>query len=218
MKGENPLLYFVVRKPKIYSEKPPMLLLMHGVGSNEEHMDSLAQRLPEEFLIISARAPFENSPNSFRWFEVNFVKGVPSINEMEAEKSIIIINQFINQLKELYTFDEKSVFIGGFSQGAIMSYSVGLTHPEKFRGIIGLSGRILKEIKPLVKTCEKLRQMEVLTIHGKKDQVLPIHFAKEAKEYLSHLKVHLSYHETGYDHSITEETIQIITDWLQQLK
>jgi len=94
MKGENPLLYFVVRKPKIYSEKPPMLLLMHGVGSNEEHMDSLAQRLPEEFLIISARAPFENSPTSFRWFEVNFVKGVPSINEMEAEKSRIIINQF----------------------------------------------------------------------------------------------------------------------------
>ena len=216
MKGENPLLFYRIREPKIKKEKTPLLILMHGVGSNESHMQMVGEHILDEFLVVSARAPYANSESSFRWFAVDFINGVPKINAEEAEKSRIIINQFINQLKELHEFDPQSIYLGGFSQGAIMSYSVGLTHPEKIKGIIGMSGRILKEIRALVKTSEKLKQEKVLLIHGTKDQVLPIHFAREAKEYLEELEVKLDYHETDYDHTVNSQTISIINDWLRQ--
>ena len=41
-KEAKPSLHYLIRQPKIESEKPPLLLLLHGVGSNEQNMFSFA--------------------------------------------------------------------------------------------------------------------------------------------------------------------------------
>ncbi|WP_246835824.1 hypothetical protein [Leptospira meyeri] len=53
---EKPLEY-LVRKPKVSIENPPLLLLLHGVGSNEEDLFSLSNYLPESLLVVSVRGP-----------------------------------------------------------------------------------------------------------------------------------------------------------------
>ena len=50
-------LHHLVRAPKIILDKNPLLLLLHGYGSNEEDLFSFASELPEEYYVISARAP-----------------------------------------------------------------------------------------------------------------------------------------------------------------
>ena len=50
-------LEYLVRQPKISIQKPPLLILLHGFGSNEQDLFSFADELPDELLIISARAP-----------------------------------------------------------------------------------------------------------------------------------------------------------------
>ena len=123
-------LHYLVREAKAGTINPPLLLLMHGVGSNEQDMFSLAEQLPDHFLIISARGSYTVGPNSYVWFHVDFSTGAPVFKQEEAERSRNTIIQFIETLKTHYSFDEKQIYLVGFSQGGIMSFSIGLTRPD----------------------------------------------------------------------------------------
>jgi len=61
-------LEYKIREPKIPTDNPPLLILLHGYGSNEDDLFSFAPELPEEFLIISARAPLTLGVDSYAWY------------------------------------------------------------------------------------------------------------------------------------------------------
>ncbi len=46
------ILHYLVRQPKIKSAKPPVIILLHGVGSNEEDLFSFADKLPDKLNIL----------------------------------------------------------------------------------------------------------------------------------------------------------------------
>lgn len=214
-KGDTTLLYYLTRPPKVQTQKPPLLILLHGVGSNEQDLFRFANDLPDNFLVISARAPFTISEGRYKWFEVDFSSGVRRINPEQAEKSRLIILNFINQLKEKHSFNEDEIYLGGFSQGAIMSFSVGLTRPDKVKGIIALSGRVLSEIKPNIADQEKLKSLKTLIIHGKNDEVLSINYARQSKSLLDSLHIQHDYFELEMGHTITSDVIDLINKWLK---
>lgn len=213
----KPILEYKIRQSKSGKPNPPLLILLHGVGSNENSLFQLADYLDEDYMIISARAPFTKSQGSYKWYDVDFSTGAPVINAVQAEESRKIVLQFIEDLKQIHQFDEKKVFVGGFSQGAIMSYSIGLTRPDKVAGIITLSGRMLQEVKPIIAK-KGLNQLKALLIHGKGDNVLPIHYARTAKEYLISKAIMTDYYELELGHSINEKVIQLFNQWLQKVK
>jgi phospholipase/carboxylesterase len=209
-------LEYLVRKPKTETENPPLLLLMHGVGSNEQDMFSMADQLPGNFLIISARGPLTIGPNSFAWFQVSFSSGVPVINSVQAENSRNTIIEFIESLKTQYSFNEKKVSIGGFSQGGIMSYSVGLTRPDLIKGIAVMSGRLLKEVRPQIASPDELKKLKVFISHGISDNVLSIEYAREAKAYLKTLNITPAYKEFEAGHTVNNEMLSGLVDWLSR--
>ena len=49
-------LYHITR-PSILKENAPLLIMLHGYGSDENDLFSFANELPEELFIISVRAP-----------------------------------------------------------------------------------------------------------------------------------------------------------------
>jgi phospholipase/carboxylesterase len=215
LKGEQMLLQYLVREPKTkLTKKPPMLLLLHGVGSNENDLMSFSENLPPEFLIISARAPFPLGGQSFAWYEVDFSTGKPVFNTEQAEKSRTIIIQFINQLKEKHNFDDQQVYLAGFSQGGIMAYSVGLTRPDKIKGIAVLSGRLLEEVKPKIASKEKLKELKILISHGKADEMLGFHYANSATQYLNSIGLKPELKEYNVGHTITPEILSGLNSWL----
>ena len=65
-------LEYVVRQPKITTENPPLLILLHGYGSNEHDLFSFAEELPQELLIVSARAPYDMGNGGHAWYAINF--------------------------------------------------------------------------------------------------------------------------------------------------
>jgi phospholipase/carboxylesterase len=95
----KPILHSVVRLPKLRSENPPLLILLHGFGSNEQDLFSFADKLPDRFLVISVRAPHVIGKDSYAWFHVDFSKGKPIASLDEVEKSRLLILQFIEELK-----------------------------------------------------------------------------------------------------------------------
>ena len=214
-KNEESPLYYLTREPKIHSEHPPVIILLHGVGSNEKDLFSFADQLPDKYLVISARAPHTVARDSYAWYQVDLSKGKPVFSEEQEEESKKIILQFIRFLKAKYSVDEKEVYLCGFSQGAIMSYVVALTNPDKIRGIAALSGRILDEVRPFVAPNEKLQHLNIFISHGVNDGVLPVHYAREAKSFLHQLNLNPVYNEYPAGHTINNEMFHDLVNWLK---
>src|SRR5229473_5692114 len=210
-----PSLVHLVRQPLVETSTPPLLLLLHGVGSNEHDLFALAPFLDERFLIISVRAPNTQAPQSYAWFEVDFTPQGPVINPVQAEASRQTLITFINEAVTAYGPDPKQVYLVGFSQGAIMSASVALTRPDLIAGAVLMSGRILPQIEPLIATPEKLAGLPILVVHGTQDMVLPISHGRASRDTLSSLPVDLTYREYAMGHEVSRESLADVAKWLR---
>lgn len=209
-------LVHLVRQPTIETDTSPLLLLLHGIGSNEHDLYGLAPFLDERFLIISVRAPNTLGPGSYAWFEADFTPQGPVINPEQAEASRTILITFLKEAITTYDADLKQVYLMGFSQGAIMSASVALTQPELVAGAVLMSGRILPEIQPLIASDEELAGLPLLVVHGTSDMVLPISHGRASRELLSSLPVNLTYHEYPMGHEVNQESSRDVTSWLTE--
>ena len=108
--------------------EPPCLILLHGVGSDENDLVELGSEIDPGILVVSARAPIELSPGSYAWFKVRFTPEGPVFDVDEALASLKILSGFIKEISERYGVGK--TVLAGFSQGGIMSACVALTEPE----------------------------------------------------------------------------------------
>lgn len=211
-------LAHAVRLPAIGAnaagERPPLLILLHGVGSNEQSMAALAPEMDPRFLVLSARSPLALGPNSFAWFHVTFTAQGPVIVADEAAAGWARIAAFIDEAVATYDADPARVYLGGFSQGAIMALATLLTAPERVAGAVAMSGRLLPEVLPHVASPERLRGRPVLLVHGELDDKLGIHFARSARATLSGFPVDLTYRELPIGHAVTRQSLDVVAGWL----
>lgn len=208
-------LHYLVRQPSVSTAKPPVMILLHGVGSNEEDLFTFAGRMPGEYLVISARAPNTLAPGSYAWYEVDFATGKPVFNLEQAEQSRNTLIRFIGQLGEKHHFDPARVYLCGFSQGAIMAYSVALTRPDLVRGIAAMSGRLLEEVKPRITRSPQLQRLSILITHGTQDATLPAHHAREADTYLRSLGITPTLKTYTEGHTISAAMLADLLAWLE---
>ena len=73
------------------------VILLHGVGSNEVHMASLATSMPADTLVVLARGLLTLGPGQYAWFRVAFGANGPSINKEEAEHSRQTLIQWLQK-------------------------------------------------------------------------------------------------------------------------
>jgi phospholipase/carboxylesterase len=197
--------------------RPPLVLLLHGVGSNEQSMASLANTLDPSMEVLCVRSPITLGAGSYAWFHVQFTAQGPVINPDEAAAGWASIAQFATEAVTAYDADPARVVVGGFSQGGIMSLAAMLTAPQVFAGAMCLSGRLLPEVWPNRVSDDALRGKPVLIVHGTADSKLGIHFARSAKERLETVPIALTYVELPVEHQITQETVTRLHEWLAPL-
>jgi len=208
-------LTHLIREPRRRVEgRPPLLLLLHGLGSYEGDLFPLAELLDPRCFVVSARAPLTLQPGAYAWFNVQFLPHGLRIQPGEAEASRQLLLRFIDEVVAAYDLDPERVYLMGFSQGAIMSCSVALTEPEKVAGVIAMSGRILPEIADRTAAPERLRGLPFIVVHGIYDDVLPIAYGRASRNLLAGLPVHLTYHEYRIGHHTSPESLRDIAEWL----
>ncbi|KAA3645508.1 MAG: hypothetical protein DWQ07_13660 [Chloroflexi bacterium] len=208
-------LQHLSRSPEEASESPPLLILLHGVGSNMYDLFGLAPYLDKRFLILSAQAPNAMQPGSFAWFPIlEFQPTDIKIDAEAAEASRLQVIKFIKEAVESYKADPENVYLMGFSQGCIMSMSAMLSEPELLAGVVGMSGRILPEIEPKIADNERLKDFPVLWVHGLNDNVLPISHGRAARDQLTALPVDLTYKEYQMAHEVSGESLHDVAAWL----
>jgi phospholipase/carboxylesterase len=211
----NLSLEYKIREPKIKLGKNPLLLLLHGYGSNEEDLFSFASELPEEYYIVSARAPYDLMYGSYAWYSINFDADENKFSDNEqAKKSRDLIAQFIDELTANYPIDTESVTLIGFSQGTILSYAVALSHPEKVQRVVAMSGYVNQEILEENYIKNSFSNLKIFASHGTVDQVIPVDWGRKAKPFLENLGINTTYKEYPVGHGVSPQNFYDFKNWL----
>ncbi|WP_417558848.1 alpha/beta hydrolase [Mesoflavibacter zeaxanthinifaciens] len=211
----NSSLHHVVRESSL-QENAPLLILLHGYGSDENDLFSFATELPKELCIISARAPYPMEPYGNAWYAINFDadKGKWSDNE-QAILSRDLIAKFIDEVTETYAVNKNNVSLLGFSQGTILSYAVALTYPEKIKNVIALSGYINEDLFT-VKNKDAYAHLDIYNSHGSVDQVIPVDWARQNPIFLKGLDIKHTYNEFPVGHGVAPQNFYELNTWLSQ--
>jgi phospholipase/carboxylesterase len=210
-------LYYLVQEPKIKHDKNPLLLLLHGYGSNEEDLFSFASELPQDHYVISVRAPYDLQPYGHAWDAIHFDADENKFSDnVQAKQSVEIIAQFIDEVVKQYPIDTKNVTLIGFSQGAILSYATALTYPEKVTKVVALSGYFNQEIIPEVIDTKAISHLKFFVSHGSVDQVIPVEWARKGKPALENLGIEVQYQEYPVGHGVAPQNFFDFKNWLQK--
>jgi len=96
-------LHHLVREPKVKLDNNPAIILLHGYGSNEEDLFSFATELPDEYYVISARAPYDMMYGSYAWYAINFDADENKFSDLDqARSSRDLIAEFIDECVSKY--------------------------------------------------------------------------------------------------------------------
>src|SRR5579871_1329328 len=89
-----------------------VLLLLHGVGSNERSMIPVAQGIESGWTVLSLQAPIRMGIDAFGWFPVMFTENGPVLDPEQAERSRVLLLEFIASYKQEHPGEE--VYLMGF--------------------------------------------------------------------------------------------------------
>lgn len=112
----------------------PLLVMLHGYGSNEHDLISLAPHLPQEFVFASVRAPLTPpwpSPGH-SWYPI---EGLDSRDPEHITAAATRLIEWVD-----VSSDADSVGLLGFSQGAAVSLQALRLDPVRFEFAVTLSG------------------------------------------------------------------------------
>lgn len=199
-------LQYLVREPEHISPTTPLLILLHGYGSNEEDLFSFAPTLPENWLIVSFRAPLNSQYEGFSWYDIDLMNLENRVNLPQAKDSLNAVLQKIIELKKHYGLTEAPIHLCGFSQGGILSYALALKNPQLFSKVACLScypeERLLEDI---VKDKKKLEHLRFFISHGTEDAVIPLEWARKGSELLYDLSCYFSFREYMSGHGVNQK-------------
>ena len=210
-------LHYLIREPKELKEKNPVLILLHGYGSNEEDLFSFASELPEEYFVISVRAPYDLQPYGHAWYAIHFDADQNKFSDDEqAKQSRDIIASFVDEICEKYPIDTSKVTLIGFSQGAILSSAVALSYPEKISRVVMLSGYLNDKILVEDYTKKDNKHLQFYVSHGTVDQVIPVDWARKTKPFIENLGLPIDYKEYPVGHGVAPQNFFDFKNWLQE--
>ncbi len=209
-------LSYIIRESRDSLVKSPLLILLHGYGSNENDLFSLGSQIPDNLIVVSVRGPYQLAENSYRWYDVKTVNGKIVINIDEEERSRKMLLQLMAEITEKYNVDSQNIIVAGFSQGANMVSAISLTEPQKIAGFGVFSGRFVDELKPYISSSDSLKSLKCFLAHGNKDNRLPIIYARENQQMLQSLGITVTFSEDAVAHSISPKQLEDFTLWLKQ--
>ncbi|MCR8961336.1 phospholipase [Variovorax sp. S2] len=198
--------------------EPWLLVLMHGVGSNEQDLFGLARLMPPQFHVLSLRAPYVLSPDAYAWFEFQVLaNGERHINEEQERESRFLVGEMIASASQQLGVPPERVVVGGFSQGGIMALSLLLTQPAKVRAAMVWHSRLLPQVVPHIAPPEAFEGKALWVSHGSADNVIAPSAAQATRELARGLPLALSGADFPGGHEIRPAELQGTLAWLQAL-
>jgi phospholipase/carboxylesterase len=206
----SPMIY-ELRKPKQVdpNKKYPAFFLMHGIGSNEQNMLPLVDGLEDQCFIFSVRGHLPQPPG-FAYFTI---QGYGKPHKEVFDHSVSLLTSFIDYACDQYPLDKSRLFLLGFSQGAILSMTLGLTLGNRIKGIIALSGYIPGFVKEEY-NIKPVDNLSLFISHGEMDQVLPFEWGLANNEYYQKLGANVTFQTYQEGHTVSLKNQQDFIKWI----
>jgi phospholipase/carboxylesterase len=197
------------------SEPAGALVLFHGRGADEDDLYPLLDALdPKRRLLgVTPRGPLELPPGGAHWY---FVREIGHPDPETFRSTYRRVNAWLRALAEETGIPPDRTVLGGFSQGAVMSYGLGLASDRpRTAAIIALSGFV-----PVVEGVELdfTRPLPPVAIgHGTRDPVIAVDFARRARDLLQRAGADVRYRESPIPHTVDPAFVAELGPWIEQL-
>lgn len=188
------------------NSKKPVIVLLHGYGSNEEDLPGIMASLPSGLAWVSPRAPISLHLGSYAWMHIK-VPGSP--DPKDALEATEILWKWIDA-----TIPETSPLIPiGFSQGGMMATQLLRTRPERILGTVVLAGF---NVDSEFAADEQLRSQlpPVLYCYGQEDQVVSADAVERLSSWLDTHASALVFSYRRLGHSVDERVLKDVDDYL----
>jgi phospholipase/carboxylesterase len=199
----------IVRERPAVGEAEGALVLFHGRGADEDDLFPLLDVLDPERMRhgYCPRGPLSLPPGGAHWYAVYEV-GHP--DPVTFEPSYAAAGAWLDSLPY------ESVVLGGFSQGAVMAYALGLgVGRRRPDAIVAMSGFIPQTEAWEADLSPPLPPIAIA--HGIYDPVISVEYARAAQRVLQEAGAEPLYREYPIDHTIDPSFLVEARDWLAQL-
>ena len=186
-----------------------LLIMLHGLGDSIEGYRWLPEALDLPWLnYLLVNAPDEYY-GGFSWYDFigDIAPGVARSRKLLVE---------LLEAQPAKGFPTEQILFGGFSQGCLMSLEVGLRYPQRFAGIIGISGYVCDPEKLIEELSPVALQQRILMTHGTVDPMIPFALVREQVNMLKGAGLHIEWHEFVKAHTIAgEPELEVIRNFIR---
>jgi phospholipase/carboxylesterase len=191
------------------------LVLFHGRGTNEHDLYPLLDALdPQRRLLgVTPRGPLVLPPGGAHWYIVREI-GYPDAETFTATNELAA--GWLQAWADETGIPPERTVLGGFSQGAVMSWALGLGRGRpRPAALVALSGFI-----PTVDGFEVDLSPPLPPVaigHGTFDPVISVEWGRKAKELLEGAGADVLYRESPMPHSVDPAFIAKLQSWLSDV-
>lgn len=203
----------LLREPA--GEPEGALVLMHGRGTSERDLFPLLDALDPDRRLLGAtpRGPLTLPPGGFHWYSVARV-GFPDRETFEIGRARL--DGWLQALAEHTKIPPERTILGGFSQGAVMAWTMGAGKGRaRPAGILAMSGFIPTvpgfELDP-----KNLDGLPVAIAHGAHDPIIAVDFGRSAHERARAAGAKVLYRESDVPHTVDPGVLPQLQTWLRQ--
>ena len=201
-----------VREPR--GEPQGALVLLHGRGTSEHDLFPLLDVLdPDRRLVgVTPGGPLALPPGGRHWYAIRRVGAPPPDTFLPTYERL---TAWFDALPEALGVPVERTVVGGFSQGAVMSYAVGLGAGRPTpAGILAMSG-FMPTVEDFALDLEGRQGFPVAIAHGELDQIIGVEWGRDARDRLTAAGADVLYRETPMPHTVDPRVIPELGEWLR---
>ncbi len=185
----------------------PLLLMLHGYGSNEADLFGLVPYLPPEYAVASLRAPLAAPPSpGFSWYPFDTVRSPREEGATAAARRVI-------EWLDAAAADAPAVGLLGFSQGVSVAIQALRLQPERFAFTVNLSGTFAGGSMP-GDAVLAARRPPAFWGRGDRDQVIPMEMVIATAEWLPRHTSSTATVYPGLTHSVSQQELDDVRAFL----
>jgi phospholipase/carboxylesterase len=204
------------------------VIWLHGLGADGNDFVPVVKQLVPTLNIPPVRFLFPHAPMRpmsinrgmvmRAWYDYDLLD--PGVGLRENMPSLVASQRAIEALiaREVEGgVPPQCIVLAGFSQGGALALQAGLRYPEKLAGIMALSAYLPAPTTLPAEGSRENLATSIFMAHGVNDHVVPMILAETSKRQLVELGYPLEWHEYRMAHSVCDEELADISDWLNKV-
>jgi len=196
--------------------RPPVLILLHQAGINEQTFLSVAAGVDARWLVASVRGPIAQSRDAFAWYRLSpFDITQPNLEDIR--RGTERLGRTIEEIIASANADARQVYLMGADQGAAMAVSVLLSYPRLVTGVMAFAATKWEDMRYSVVERDALKEKPVFLAYGAHDTVLPLQVARQVRGFCLEYGMEVTYREySNVGHTLNRRVLADMLSWMAE--